>query len=680
MEQEQRLVAQLDAYSKHTMTQMKVPKISNKAPNPIQITAEQIIADPELLQLSTIKMPIQHLVGQDEVLGYKEKKRKEFENSLRRQRFHIGLWIRYAEWEGMLQEFRRARSVFERALDVTPYSPSLWMRYVEFEMKNKFLNHARNIFERACVILPRVDRFWFKYIYMEEILGNYEQARQIFKKWMEWNPIVEAWVAFASFETRIGETETARRIMYEFLDKNPKVENYIRVSKYEEKFGKLQNCRAICERTLKEIGEDAIDEGFFIYWINLEEKLKEIERASQLYDFAFKSLKQENTSKLKLEYLKFQSKFGKEKDIDKIICDKRRALYQKKLEESPQNYDCWISLCALEEELGNNLEARKMFEKAEDFLPFVEEKSQWKRFVSIFILHAVFEETIMCDSARAAAVLEKCLKIVPHLKFSFSKLWIHLANIHIRTGQLQQTRAVMGRAIGQCGSQSIFDFYIDIESKLGNFDRCRKIFEKAIEMKPNLSDEWVKYFKMEVSIGETVRAESIINKSLDLGFVDHPEVLWKTALDYHIEQSNHEEVIRLYQTLLRKTKHVQVFVSLSLYYLSQQTITEMRKTFEEAELHFKSEGMNEERASILNNWYECELQINEPEFIEKVQNKLPTKIKKQRMVSNLESSSTDADYQYEEYIEYMFGDEPVGKTLSNLQKKAQMWKKDAKVI
>lgn len=35
------------------------------------------------------------------------RKRKEYEDALRRQRHNLGIWIRYAQWEAAQKEFRR---------------------------------------------------------------------------------------------------------------------------------------------------------------------------------------------------------------------------------------------------------------------------------------------------------------------------------------------------------------------------------------------------------------------------------------------------------------------------------------------------------------------------------------------------------------------------------------------
>ena len=116
----------------------------------------------------------------------------------------MGTWLKYAEWEASIGEFRRARSIFERAIAVDFEHVTLWLKYAEMEMRNKFVNSARNVWERACKHLPRVDQFWYKYALMEEMLGENERTRRIFEDWMTWQPTEYAWNAFLKFEQRLG--------------------------------------------------------------------------------------------------------------------------------------------------------------------------------------------------------------------------------------------------------------------------------------------------------------------------------------------------------------------------------------------------------------------------------------------------------------------------------------------
>lgn len=42
----------------------------------------------------------------------------QFEDAIRKQREHIGNWMKYSAWEESQMEFERARSVYERSLEV----------------------------------------------------------------------------------------------------------------------------------------------------------------------------------------------------------------------------------------------------------------------------------------------------------------------------------------------------------------------------------------------------------------------------------------------------------------------------------------------------------------------------------------------------------------------------------
>ena len=50
--------------------------------------------------------------------------------------------------------------------------------------------------------MPRADQFWFKYTYMEEMLGEVGKARQVFERWMEWEPLEQAWFSYIKMEMR----------------------------------------------------------------------------------------------------------------------------------------------------------------------------------------------------------------------------------------------------------------------------------------------------------------------------------------------------------------------------------------------------------------------------------------------------------------------------------------------
>ncbi|KAJ1672435.1 Crooked neck-like protein 1, partial [Spiromyces aspiralis] len=186
--------------------------IKNKNPAPVQITAEQILREVQERRDAIPKAPKQRIMDEEELADYRMRKRKEFEDSIRKDRLKIGTWLRYAAWEQNQGEIARARSTYERALDVDPRNQTVFLKYTEMEMKHRNINLARNLFDRAVTLLPRVDQFWYRYTYLEELLGNVEGARQIFERWMKWEPDETAWNAYIKFEKRYNEIERAEAI------------------------------------------------------------------------------------------------------------------------------------------------------------------------------------------------------------------------------------------------------------------------------------------------------------------------------------------------------------------------------------------------------------------------------------------------------------------------------------
>ena len=163
--------------------------------------------------------------------------------------------------------------MWERALDVGYNNKSLWLQYAEMarrhrprpprpapppasprrfsrpaqEMRHKQVNRARNVWDRAVSLLPRIDQFWYKYIHMEEMLGNVAGCRQIFERWMTWEPDHQArardsrtlsvrfgaalsapaawqgWASYIKMELRYNEVERARAIYERYVQCHPTV-------------------------------------------------------------------------------------------------------------------------------------------------------------------------------------------------------------------------------------------------------------------------------------------------------------------------------------------------------------------------------------------------------------------------------------------------------------------------
>lgn len=102
-------------------TEVKLPRptrVKNKTPAPVQITAEQILREARERQEAEPAPPRQKITDANELAEYRLRKRKEYEDLIRRVRWNTSVWVKYAQWETAQKDFARARSVWERALEV----------------------------------------------------------------------------------------------------------------------------------------------------------------------------------------------------------------------------------------------------------------------------------------------------------------------------------------------------------------------------------------------------------------------------------------------------------------------------------------------------------------------------------------------------------------------------------
>lgn len=67
-----------------------------------QLLSQQQLSRPPLSSLCAISPPLP----------------LQFEDAIRKQREHIGNWLKYSTWEESQMEFERSRSVYERSLEV----------------------------------------------------------------------------------------------------------------------------------------------------------------------------------------------------------------------------------------------------------------------------------------------------------------------------------------------------------------------------------------------------------------------------------------------------------------------------------------------------------------------------------------------------------------------------------
>jgi len=152
----------------------------------------------------------------------------------------------------------------------------------------------------------------------------------------------------------------------------------------------------------------------------------------------------------------------------------------------------------------NTTKVREIYERAiANVPPSAEDKQHWRRYIYLWIYYSLYEELSQKDLERASKVYDACLDLIPHANFSFSKIWINAAKLHIRRKDLVSARKLLGRAIGLCGKERIFAEYIALELALGEVDRCRSLYTNYLKAMPHNCRAWSKYADLEKSVGET---------------------------------------------------------------------------------------------------------------------------------------------------------------------------------
>ena len=670
-------------------------QVKNRAPAPIQISAEQIIREASDRQEKHVMDPVVKVHDAEEYQSHLRDRRKHFEDNIRYRRDDIGNWVKYARFEEENKEFERARSVFERALEVEHRSSELWIRYAEFEMRNEFINHARNIFDRAVQILPRVDQLWYKYCYMEEMVGDMPKCRAVWERWMKWMPDDNAWTSYAKFETRCQQYDRAEQVMRRYVNDYPSPRAFLRFAKWAEfDLKKVSLAREIFEGCLSELEpEEAYQARVFKQFTSFEERQGEYERARVIFKHAIKLLKlgvgdrlnaeeeaalspyeREKRNELYKAYVAFEKKHGDQQGIEDVILTKQRAEYKKRLATDPHDYDGWFEWAKLESDHGDTALVRDVYEQAVANIPPSDQKDHWRRYIFLWIYYAIFEELKMNDLVRASQVYETCLSIIPHKKFSFAKVWIYAAKLHVRRLDIDAARKIMGRAIGLCGKEKIYIEYIALELGLGEVDRCRKLYDKYVSEMPYNCKAWSRYADLEMSVGESERCRAIFELAISRDVLDMPDMLWKGYIDFEIEEGEADNARKLYERLLERTHHVKAWISFAQFEGSEigKGPPTARSIFQKAYDQLKEEGLKEERVLLLDAWRVFEKAKGDDKSMSSVDAKMPRRIKKKRM----RTDDDGKELGWEEVFDYHFPDDQDAAS-SNLKilEMAAKWKK-----
>ncbi|CAE6413315.1 unnamed protein product [Rhizoctonia solani] len=688
-------------------TENRAPRVKNRAPAAVQITAEQLLREAQERQDSAFKAPRQRVEDFEELHEYRGRKRKEFEERIRRTRGSVKEWQAYASWEASQGEYDRSRSVYERALDVDARDVKLWLSYTEMELKARNVQHSRNLFDRAVTLLPRVDQLWYKYVYLEELLQNVPGARQVFERWMAWEPDDKAWQAYIKLEERYNELDRASAIYERWVAVRPEPRVWVKWGKFEEERGKPEKAREVFQQALEFFG-DGVEEvaqaqAVFAAFAKMEMRLKEYERARVIYKFALSRLPRSISGPLYAAYTKFEKQHGERASAESAVLGRRRIQYEDELQQDPSNYDVWFDYTRLEEEAyrtakdeGEGTEeaagrVREVYERAVAQVPPGGEKRHWRRYIFLWLNYAVFEEVeskachyLFSDIPRTRQIYQTILRLLPHKTFTFAKLWIQAARFEIRQLDLQAARKLLGAAIGMCPKEGLFKGYIQLELELREFDRVRTLYEKYLEHDPANTPAWIKFAELETTLGDLTRTRALFELAISQPALDMPELLWKGYIDFEFEERERERTRELYKRLSSRTGHVKVWVAFALFEAASMSDPDdedgeggegdkgdpdrARAVFQEGYDSLRAKGFKEERVVLLEAWKTFEQEHGTEEQLKKVEGMMPQIIKRWRR--------GEGSGALEEYWDMLFADDEreANPTSFKLLQMAHAWK------
>ena len=103
-------------------------------------------------------------------------------------------------------------------------------------------------------------------------MGQIANVRQVFERWMSWEPDEAAWLAYIKLEIRYGEYDRARAIFERFTVVHPEPHNWVRWARFEEENGTSQLVRDVYGVAIETLGDDFMDEKLFIAYARYEDR------------------------------------------------------------------------------------------------------------------------------------------------------------------------------------------------------------------------------------------------------------------------------------------------------------------------------------------------------------------------------------------------------------------------
>ncbi|CAG8686721.1 15297_t:CDS:2, partial [Cetraspora pellucida] len=202
------------------------------------------------------------------------------------------------------------------------------------------------------------------------------------------------------------------------------------------------------------------------------------------------------------------------------------------------------------------------------------------------------------------------------------------------------------------------------------------LYTKYLEHNPANCYAWIKFAELERMLGDYDRCRAIFELAVEQPILDMPELLWKAYIDFEFSEEEFNRTRLLYERLLEKTGHVKVWISFAQFELNadegnrEVAIERARKVFEKAYASMKEKELKEERVLLLESWKEFESNNGTEEMLSAVEAKMPKVVKKRRKLEETEGQGVV----WEEYFDYIFPDDQAQQPNFRLLAIAHAWR------
>ena len=349
---------------------------------------------------------------------------------------------------------------------------------------------------------------------MEEMVENHAACRAVFERWMAWEPDDRAWHAYAAFEERRGDARRARAVLERFVACHPRLPSYLKYARWEERQQQPTLARDAYERALRELGQWEFEAGEeaarYRAFARFEERQREHGRARAILVHACATLDRDAHADVHADLLAFEKKRGAVDAVERQVAEQRRSDYEARVRDHPRDYDAWFDpppprggARARDRRRGavpRRVRARVRPGAAGGGAVLA------ARYVYLWLGRAAFEEVDVGDVAAARAALRAALDAVPHAAFTFAKLWLAAADLEVRAKDLGAARRLLGEALGRCrrhAKAKLYRGYASLERRLGEVDRCRRVYGAWVEAAPARAAAWTALADLERAVGET---------------------------------------------------------------------------------------------------------------------------------------------------------------------------------